>query len=145
MAVPQCKVLVPGLPADVVDWYLSGECLELASAVVSVLRKRWGINADIYGITEHHRSRAVSRPKLTEPFHYVVRYGDYYLDVMGLWTADDLLDYWFTENFALSSLNGDYVYRLERQSARVSSFTDFGADTWSLAAKMVSAAQLYSQ
>lgn len=69
----------------------------------------WG---EIYGITEFHISTIRKPPCSCEPLHYVLLYGEKFIDIRGIWSEKDLLDDWRNMMIEISSRNKIFDYKL---------------------------------
>lgn len=93
-------------PDTIQSRYTDGDCLELAIALHQKL------NAPMYGLFEYSAADPTHRT-MQEPFHYVVRYGDAYVDVCGVWSQQALIKHWTTLQVELSTFNSAFMYKLE--------------------------------
>lgn len=71
------------------------------------------LGGQIYGITEHHKSEYNNPPHLLDPLHYVLFVHGKYIDIRGVWAAENLLQDWTDEQVELSTVNSRFWYSLD--------------------------------
>lgn len=97
----QSMVYLFDFDLDTQEFFTGGGCFDLAYT----LSERWGLPA---------KSVCASDLPIFLPTHAVVQIADdLYLDILGIWTEAELLEYWREYDLEISWRNARYTYTLE--------------------------------
>jgi len=86
---------------NIIVQYLEGDCLELSKKLSEEF------DSEIYGL-----QAKVENKIIIEPVHFLIKMNNYFIDIMGIWEEQSLINYWTKKSIEESSRNKDVEFKL---------------------------------
>lgn len=87
---------------DIEDQYLNGDCLNLSKKFIAD-----DFNAEIYFLQAKVENKIIN-----DPIHFIIKIHGYFVDIMGIWEEQSLINYWVKKSIEESSRNKDIEFKL---------------------------------